>query len=216
MYHRLQRLPLSRTLESPTPECFLPVQIRMPQRRQREQAPVPVQIRVLRPVPARARAQYSTRYRTPRSNSGRTWDRRRLHCECGDADVGRWSYRCYPLPRSRRLPRRVAPHRPMFRKGGPSGICSATVRFQLDVRSISTRIIGSGNRNRARCGRVERGADVDSEVDSVMSRVVTPAKVIRSPATPNCNSPTSPAHRRYLHWLLLRPPQGRPVPQLRR
>ena len=39
MYHRLQRLPLSRTLESPTPECFLPVQIRMPQRRQREQAP---------------------------------------------------------------------------------------------------------------------------------------------------------------------------------
>ena len=49
----------------------------------------------------------------------------------------------------------------------------ATVRFQLDIRSISTRIIGSGNRNRARCGRVERGADVDSEVDSVMSRVVT-------------------------------------------
>ncbi len=65
MYHRLQRLPLSRTLESPTPECFLPVQIRMPQRRQREQAPVPVQIRVLRLCRRRARAQYSTRYRTP-------------------------------------------------------------------------------------------------------------------------------------------------------
>ncbi len=87
--------------------------------------------------------------------------------------MGRWSYRCYPLPPISSPTSTCCPHTdPCFGEVAHLNLL-ATVRFQLDVRSISTRIIGSGNRNRARCGRVERGADVDSEVDSVMSRVVT-------------------------------------------